>query len=495
MQKENKNGCCILQRRLKPEPWQVDVIETRFRILEHLKNSLTAYELRKLKNLERTREYRAILEALKTADEKTKKNLYKKRQKMLTDAGFSEFRFKDDITPMQKHFVEHISTHVAHRAASEVWRAFDKFLFGSGKTVHFVRRGTLKSAANQKAGTSMAMKNGYFEWNGGRSSNTISLKVRIAKPETYYEKEMLQKKAKYFRIVRKWGKTGYKYYLQITLEGQPVLKPRAIANGKKVGIDIGPSSIAIVSDKKVELRQLADHVQNTYDEKCLLQRSMDRSRRNLNTQNYNEDGTIRRGIRLEWKLSKHYMEMRGKVRMLERKNADIRKYQHTCLANEILSLGTNVYIEQMSFKGLQRKAKETTYREDGRPKRKKRFGKSIANRAPAMFVEILNKKLETIVGVELNKVDTFQFKASQYDHTNGSYKKKLLKERWAQLSNGDRIQRDLYSAFLLMNSNNDMNSADVDKCNATYIEFKKLHDKCIDKLKTDGGIRLPSFGI
>ena len=246
MQKENKNGCCILQLRLKPEPWQVDVIETRFRILEHLKNSLTAYELRKLKNLERTREYRAILEALKTADEKTKKNLYKKRQKMLTDAGFSEFRFKDDITPMQKHFVEHISTHVAHRAASEVWRAFDKFLFGSGKTVHFVRRGTLKSAANQKAGTSMAMKNGYFEWNGGRSSNTISLKVRIAKPETYYEKEMLQKKAKYFRIVRKWGKTGYKYYLQITLEGQPVLKPRAIANGKKVGIDIGPSSIAIV---------------------------------------------------------------------------------------------------------------------------------------------------------------------------------------------------------------------------------------------------------
>ena len=140
--------------------------------------------------------------------------------------------------------------------------------------------------------------------------------------------------------------------------------------------------------------------------------------------------------------------MRGKVRMLERKNADIRKYQHTCLANEILSLGTNVYIEQMSFKGLQRKAKETTYREDGRPKRKTRFGKSIANRAPAMFVEILNKKLETIVGVELNKVDTFQFKASQYDHTNGSYKKKLLKERWAQLSNGDRKQRDIYSALL-----------------------------------------------
>lgn len=148
MPQEERKTCCILQLRLYPEPWQVQIIETRFKILEHLKNSLIALELRKLKNLERTRAYRENEEKIKLADDKAKNKLYAKRRKLLKDAGFSEFAFKDDITPMQKHFAAHIATHVAHRAASEVWRAFDKFLFSNGKKVHYVRRGTLKSASN-----------------------------------------------------------------------------------------------------------------------------------------------------------------------------------------------------------------------------------------------------------------------------------------------------------------------------------------------------------
>ena len=125
----------------------------------------------------------------------------------------------------------------------------------------------------------------------------------------------------------------------------------------------------------------------------------------MNPQNFNKDGTIKRGIRLIWAESKHYKEIKGQVRELERKNTDIRKYQHTCLANSVLSLGTEVYIEQMSFKGLQRKVKETKYDKSGKPKRKKRFGKSIANRAPATFVMILEKKLSGIAGEELRKVN------------------------------------------------------------------------------------------
>lgn len=89
---------------------------------------------------------------------------------------------------------------------------------------------------------------------------------------------------------------------------------------------------------------------------------MDRSRRYTNPQNYNEDGTIKKppkGQRFSWYKSKKYIQLAGKVRELERKNADIRKYQHTCLANWILSLGDTVYVEQMNFSGLQRRAKET----------------------------------------------------------------------------------------------------------------------------------------
>ena len=68
------------------------------------------------------------------------------------------------------------------------------------------------------------------------------------------------------------------------------------------------------------------------------------------------------------------------------KQADVRKYQHECLANYIISLGNNIFVEQMNFSGLQKRAKNTEKNNKGKFKRKKRFGKSLANRAPAMLL-------------------------------------------------------------------------------------------------------------
>ena len=112
---------------------------------------------------------------------------------------------------------------------------------------------------------------------------------------------------------------------------------------------------------------------------------MDKSKRISNMDNFNADGTIKRGKRLKWSYSKNYLKLQQQVRELERKNAAIRKYQHICLANYVLSQGTEVYVETMSFSGLQRRSKETTYDFRGRINKKRRFGKSLGNRAPAMF--------------------------------------------------------------------------------------------------------------
>lgn len=487
--------CCVLTLKLKPELWQIDIIEKRFKIMEHLKNSLIAFELRKLKNIERTREYKEIMKEISEVSGSERANLYKKKDKLLKNAGFTEFEFMDDITPMQKHFVEHFAAQVAQRSASDVWRAFEKMLFGNGKKVHFVRKGTLDSIACKKIGNGMNFRNGCFEWNGGRCKNQIALKIKVDEPKTLYEKEMLDKKIKNLRIVRKWSKSKFKYYLQITFEGEPSRKARNVAVGKRVGIDIGPSTVAISAEKEVALLELADKVKRNHHKKVLLQRKMDRSKRISNPNNYNEDGTVRKGKKLTWTYSKHYEKMKKQVRELERKNAAIRKYQHICLANKILTLGTEIYVENMSFSGLQRRAKETTYNSQGKINKKKRFGKSIANRAPSMFLDILDKKISYITGSKLHRVDTQKFRASQYDHTSDRYTKKKLNDRWMELENGDKIQRDLYSAFLLMNSDINMEHTDRELCEKTYMHFKMLHDLEINRIKNDGRKHVMSFGI
>ena len=491
---QDKN-CCVLTLRLYPELWQVDIIEKRFRIMEHLKNSLLAFELRKLRNTERTRKYKELEYKINNSEGIERKNLYREKKELLKNAGFSKYDFINDVTPMQKHFVEHYAAQIAHRSAVDVWRAFEKMLFGSGKTVHFVRRGSLDSVACEKIGNGMNFRDGYFEWNGGRCKNQSILKIKVELPTTTYEEQMLAKKSKNLRIVRRWSKSRFKYYLQITFEGGPVKKDRHVAIGKRVGIDIGTSTVAIASEQNVCLLELADKVKKNHDKKIGLQRKMDRSRRIMNPDNFNADGTIRKGKRLSWIYSKHYLKMKGKVRELERKNADIRKFQHTCLANYVLSMGTEIYVEKMSFSGLQHRAKQTTYNEKGRINKKKRFGKSLANRAPAMFLDILDKKLQGTVGTNLHKVDTQKFRASQYDHICNTYNKKTLHERWVKLGNDDNVQRDLYSAFLLMNSAADMKETDRELCNKTYAGFKQLHDIEINRIQNDGKRHVMSFGI
>lgn len=482
--------CCVLTLPLQTEIWQEHIIEKRFAIMEHLKNQLIAKELRRLKNLERTKEYRNLIDEINNTPKEKRKALFSKRRKLLKDSGFSEYDFKDDIAGknslMQKHFIEHIATQIAHKLGSDVWRSFDKFLFGNGRFIHFSKRGSLRSVASQKNGNGMTYKNGYFIWSGGQSKNKIILKIKVTPPKNEYEKEMLSKKIKYLRIVKKWVKTRYKYYLQFALEGKPVKKDRIVNKGN-VGIDIGTQTVAISSADSVKILELADKIDKNHTKKKILQRKMDRSRRYTNPQNYNEDGTIKKppkGQRFSWYKSKKYIQLAGKVRELERKNADIRKYQHTCLANWILSLGDTVYVEQMNFSGLQRRAKETKIDKNGKYAKKKRYGKSLANKAPSMFLTILESKLNQYGG-QLNKINTYEFKASQYDHTDDTFTKHNRSERWHILSNGDKNQRDLYSAFLIMNSDISLKHCNREKCNETYSNFKVLQDKEIERLYSD----------
>ena len=482
--------CCVLTLPLQTEIWQEHIIEKRFAIMEHLKNQLIAKELRRLKNLERTKEYRNLIDEINNTPKEKRKALFSKRRKLLKDSGFNRNKFKDDMAVMQKHFEEHIATQIAQEAASDVWRSFDKYLFNNGKYIHFTRKGSLSSINCQKINNGMKYIDGYFIWTcgicSGKRDRRIILKIKVTPPKNEYEKEMLSKKIKYLRIVKKWVKTRYKYYLQFALEGKPVKKDRIVNKGN-VGIDIGTQTVAISSADSVKILELADKIDKNHTKKKILQRKMDRSRRYTNPQNYNEDGTIKKppkGQRFSWYKSKKYIQLAGKVRELERKNADIRKYQHTCLANWILSLGDTVYVEQMNFSGLQRRAKETKIHKNGKYAKKKRYGKSLANKAPSMFLTILESKLNQYGG-QLNKINTYEFKASQYDHTDDTFTKHNRSERWHILSNGDKNQRDLYSAFLIMNSDISLKHCNREKCNETYSNFKVLQDKEIERLYSD----------
>lgn len=56
-----------------------------------------------------------------------------------------------------------------------------------------------------------------------------------------------------------------------------------------------------------------------------------------------------------------------------------------------------------------------------------------------------------------------------------------------------KFQRDMYSAFLIMNTNNDLESFNIEKCNNRFDNFKRLHDVEVDRLR--GNKNLSSIAI
>ena len=59
----------------------------------------------------------------------------------------------------------------------------------------------------------------------------------------------------------------------------------------------------------------------------------------------------------------------------------------------------------------------------------------------------------------------------------------------------DKIQRDLYSSFLIMNINPDLSSINRKWCIEKYQKFKTLHDIEIARLKTSTNRKIASMGI
>lgn len=460
------------------EKYQETILNKRFEISRQLYNAVLSKAYKRYKSMIETKKYRQLKEQINNANEKEKKLLYKQLNEMYKQYRLNEYSLHEDIQEMQHHFSENIDSFTAQKIATRVWSAFEDLLFGDGEIVHFKKYGELDSLEGKSNKTGIRFKDGFLIWNGLK----ISVKIDYNNP---YEYQALKDEICYCRIKRRFIKGKYKYYLQIVFKGVPPMKinkdgevKRHIGNGT-VGLDIGTQTIAIVSNVDVKLLELADRVNNIEKEKRRILRYMDRSRRANNPDNFNEDGTIKKG-KLKWVKSNRYIKAQNKLRELYRKQADVREYQHQLLSNYILSLGNKIKVEEMNFKGLQKRNKKTEKNDKGKFKRKKRFGKSLANKAPAKLLTILDNKLKYF-GEKLIKVNTKEVKASQYNHLNCRYNKKKISQRWNDL-NGIKIQRDLYSAFLIQHVNDDLCNINQEECKRDFERFKILHDKEIERL-------------
>ena len=438
--------------------------------------------------------YKKTLIALLKRYSKMKKDpLYKKaykfpkgkdRNAILKELGikydlvgkFTASKFANDYRNA-RNYSDYIPCAVAKMLGFRAWRAFSEVLFAKGaEKVNL--RGTLESFEGFNT-SSVSVKDNIITI----STRKKKVSCIIHNENDEFEEEILRNTLKYNRLVRRFEFGEWSYYVQSIFEGTLPVKYTSNLEGS-VGIDIGTSTIAVSSHYQTELEELAKDVMIDEQEVARLNRKLDRQRRANNPHKYNEDGTIKRGVRQPWVDSNEYLKTKAKLNELHRKAKTQRKLAYKTLANKIVQMGTTFVVEQMSFKGLQARTKETKVNEKtGKYQSKKRFGKTLLHKAPSMLIEQIRYKT-MYQGKTFVLANTREVKASQLNHLTEEYNKVSLGTR-AKMIGNDLVQRDLYSAFLLQHVGLDGVTVDIDGCKSDFDTFLRNQEFTMSQLNTD----------
>ena len=476
------NEVFVLELPLRVEKYQADILNKRYEQLRQLYNYVQGKLLRQYRYFEQTKEFQAC------KNSKEKRDFFRSHSfhingvlgsnKELLDITFTEFGINGFVGKLGKKQVGAgvtyadlgITSTLLDRMSLAVWAAWEKMLYDPrAKRISFRKYGELSifgsrkktNGSGKKAFSGMELHLEKMEvaiklnGKGGKAAKFITLPIQLTPGHEEYEMWALKggfDSITVLTIVRRMIRSQYKYYVQLTIEGEKPQKGRTLGRGN-IGIDLGPTTVAVSGENIVSIDKLAEKCDNIQPKITLLSRKIDRSRRANNPQNFNEDGTIKRGVKLVWKKEKdlkRYSKLKRELAELRRKQAAIRKQQHIERANALLKEGDTFIVENNPYKGWSARKKETKIDEKtGKYKSKKGYGKSIGNHAPAMFVDILENKVKSLGG-RFERVNT-QNAASQYDFTNDSFKtgdeKHKLNERAITLSNGDTHQRDMLAAF------------------------------------------------
>ncbi len=403
-------------------------LETIFFASRQVYNACLGEALKRLKLMRDSRVYQRALAAPRGA---VRNRLFKEAREAV---GFREYDlhtyFNNRVR--QAWIREHVSSPVGQKLATRAFQAVEEYSFKAKGRPRYKGVNQLDSIEGKSNLTAIMWRDGQV--------NILGLELKtVLDPMDKHGVQAwgLQQRVKYVRLVRRRVRSKTRYFAQLVLAGKPLVKQKHQARlgnaEKRVALDLGPSTIAMVGEAHAELLEFVPELNDLQCERRVLQRRLDRSRRAANPENHQPDGTIRPG-RMAWRYSHRYKKTRGELAELERRLAAYRRTEQHRLVNDVLQHGCVIHTEAVSIKAWQ-----------------KSFGRSIRIKAPGLFMGALTRKAES-AGGQVNLINTRHTALSQ-QCACGTRSKKPLSVRVHECPEcGLVMQRDLLAAYLALHT-------------------------------------------
>lgn len=418
----------ILELALRVTPRDERRLEAMFFAARQVYNACLGESLKRLKLMRDSKLYQRALSAPRGAE---RNRLFKEAREA---AGFREYDLHHYFNNrVRKAWIYDLaSSPVGQKLATRAFQAANEYSFGKRGRPRFKGTNQLDSIEGKSNESAIRWRDGVVK--------VLDLELKaILDPKDKHGVQAwgLEQRVKYVRLVRRRVRSKTRYFAQLVLDGQPLVKAKhqqRLENaGKRVALDVGPSTVAVVGEAHAALLEFIPGLNDLQRERRILQRKLDRSRRATNPHNYREDGTITPGPK-RWVRSRSYQKTRDQLAELERRLATHRRNQQQHLVNEVLQHGSNVMLEDVSVKTWQRM-----------------FGRSVRVKAPGLFVEKLARKAES-AGGRVHLINTRTTALSQRC-VCGNRAKKRLNERVHDCPNcGLVMQRDLLAAYLALHT-------------------------------------------
>lgn len=258
-----KTPSYVLELELHVNKHQRDFLEKKMRIAKAIYNTCLGEALKRLKAVRADKTYSELVTDKSAED----------RVKALRDIerahGYSEYQLHAFVVAPKHHFGS-LGIDECQKLATRAFQAVEKVHYGQADRVHFKSQLNNMSIEGKSKNSTIKRKEGYVTFGQG------NVFTYLLKPNDAYAHLALMDRTKYCRIIKREIRGKQRYFVQFIQEGYPPQKRNhksSVADNKRVGLDIGTSTIAIVSDEHVALRELAPEINEDAKELRRIERA------------------------------------------------------------------------------------------------------------------------------------------------------------------------------------------------------------------------------
>ena len=494
--------------RLRLSHEQQRIANERFYMMWRVHNVIAKHARHLVHSLEHDRQWKAARRGYSTAkangDVTLAARYGKEMNNIRSNIGLTKSGLESYAKVQYKKYKKHLSSQQVQKEADRIYAAVEDYLFGDGKAIHIKKLEdfhTISSKSqngchyadplhpSEHSKDEIIYPQGQITWMGE------TMKVDIPWHD-WYTSFSLDHPLSYCEIKRIPFKNGWHYYVILYLEGEAPIK--FLPGDGTAGIDPGVSTMCATSDVAIHFDELAPKCKD-YDKAIAdTQLRIDRSRRIHDPQNFNPDGTVRRG-RHKWHDTNACKSLKWRLRTLYRQKSDYTRTEHGRVINQYLRESRHFIVEDMDYQALAKRSRKPAERQDKATvitdkdgiiktiykfRKKRRYGKSV---------NVLEKKVTRFNGT-YELTDNKALRASQYRHDTDTYEKVQLSQR-TKVVDGHIVYRDPYSSYLIRYSNDEHNAPDREACIQHFDDFLKFQEVMIRTVTIQYPARPACFGF